>query len=117
MKTRMMTINDIHNICLDCGEKYGEYKWGHVWVWWANCDICWKYTVCCAPSDYKYLKKIPKKIKKPEIQIISQDKFWELIGWNQLSERMKYCSTKPDDSDREKERDNFKYLYSNYKLW
>lgn len=58
-----------------------------------------------------------KKHKKPEMQVISQDEFWELVWWGELSAWMKYCSTKPDNSDRQKERENFKYLYSNWKLW
>lgn len=107
----------IQNVCWVCWQLYWKIWYKQIGVWKGNCDICWKYTHCAAPRDFDYLPNLPKKHKKPEMQIISQDEFWGLVWWHELSAWMKYCSTKPDDSDRQKERDNFKYLYSNWKLW
>lgn len=108
---------EIQNVCWKCWQKYWKIWFKQIWANKTNCDICWKYTYCAAPRDFDYLPDLPKKHKKPKMEVISQDELWEMFWGSELSAWMKYCSTKPNDSDRQKERDEFKHLYSSWKLW
>lgn len=53
----MTEKKQIHDVCIDCGRKYGNkpHKEGHaIGVWNGTCDICGKENVSCASAQHDY---------------------------------------------------------------
>lgn len=63
MKTK--EFGNVDAVCGDCGKKYGEPVNRVVGMWTDVCDICGDKKGCCAPRDYKYLKKLTAETNSP----------------------------------------------------